>query len=127
MKMERELLDLSIGLSIEEVIEDVIKNYLLGYNLDEYYQYIDDTVFCEHVCPEDNPKCMVWLSSIAEVITRYVAVVPFKFETINEVTFNMKDNYVSIRGVVDERNASKPASRRVVPTTKYNASYCSPS
>lgn len=104
-KYETELNDLSMGLSIEEIIEETVKRKCMRLDLREWLDYVNDCVFYEHVSNDMVVTCQNYLervmSLIADLINTYVSKMSV-FSTVSDISFDYLDNSIIVEGVIND-------------------------
>lgn len=104
-KYEIKLCDLSMGLSIEEIIEETVKRKCMRLDLTEWLDYVNDCVFCEHVSNDMVLTCQSYLerimSLVADLINTYVSKMNV-FSTVSDISFDYIDNSIIVEGTIDD-------------------------
>lgn len=104
-KYETELNDLSMGLSIEEIIEETVKRKCMRLDLREWLDYVNDCVFYEHVSNDMVVTCKNYLervmSLIADLTNTYVSKMSV-FSTVSDISFDYLDNSIIVEGTIND-------------------------
>lgn len=93
-----ELNDLSMGLTIDEIIEDVIIYRVGRKDIKSYVEYVNECIFSEHVSCDMLDECNSYLMRMIAIIndclsSSYIDSIPYQ---VLNVLFDKMNNTVSL-------------------------------
>lgn len=102
---DEDINDLSMGISLEEIIEEIVRHSCLRRDIKEWLEYVTDNIFYEHVSNDMLLMCQNYLDFIVEYISKAISVYVDKmyvFNTVSDISFDYKDNSIIVEGFIND-------------------------
>lgn len=102
---DEDITDLSMGLSLEEIIEETVRYNCLNRNIKEWYDYVANSIFYEHVSNDMVLICMNYLEYMTTLVTKMISAYVdrmYNFYTVSNISFDYQDNSIIVEGIIDD-------------------------